>query len=213
MACILPKEDRDSNVQLLHITVGVHSKTGDWKRSGKDFKNQTELQKRRNKGVRVYKKKLDFTYLYEINFYHILNDTVFNRIKLPPKYIVVSDDQKLYELDLISDRLFADDNGIMVGIKNMGPCDELGNILPIPRYLPNDFIAPDGRKIKQYYDQENVPQLYLTRYKKDKSIVFKNYHNNGDSKFVKLEGGYLGGLVGGAQNQIGLGYKLKIITY
>jgi hypothetical protein len=209
----LPKEDLDSNVQLLEITIGVDSKTLDSKKLNKDLENRSDRQIRKKRGVSAKSKKIKFTYLYEVNFYYIVNDTLFTRIKVSPKYIVVSSNQKLYELDLIADRLFADDNGIMIGIKNVGPCDEQGNILPLPRYMPTDIVAPDGRRIKQYYDRENVPQIYLTRKRKDNSVNYQNWHMSDASNFVKLEEGHLGGLVGGAQNQIGLGYKLKISTY
>jgi len=205
--------DPEQDLQLMEITIPVISKSYDWKRAARDRKKLSAKQKRKGKGVRTHILKNEFTYLYEINFYHIKNDTVFDRINTPPVYQIITSDENLYKINLEKDRLFADDNGIMVGVKNLGPCDEKGKLLPIPRYKSEKMLLPDGRRISVQNNRETMPLFGMTSKRKDNSLNFRNFHRNASSRFNLIKEGHLGGIVGGAQNQLSLGYRYKLISY
>lgn len=205
---LIPKVNSDSDVQLMEITIPIISKSIDRKRLNKDRKNQGD-----DKAIRVYSQRNRFSYLYQINFYHKISDTVFERIDLKPIDLIINDQKRRYKIDLEDKRIFSNELGIMVGVQNLGPCDEKGVMLPIPRYSNIKHIAPDGREFKMIYNIDSVPLFGTTNRRKDNSVNYKHLHISEKSEWYKLKDKSLGWVVGGNSNQLSLGYKLKVITY
>jgi hypothetical protein len=204
----IPKEDPNSEVQLMEITVPIINKTMDRIRFNKDMKKAKD-----DEGVPAYGQRNSFRFLYHINFYHKINDSVMERIGIAPKELIVRDEQRRYEIDLRDDQLFANQNGIMIGLHNLGPCDEKGILLPIPRYSRVEKTLPDGTKYRPINNIDNVPSLGMTKRRKDNSVNYKHYHISERSRWNKIADWDLGGTVGGNSNQLSLGYKLEVTTY
>ncbi len=201
-----------ANLQLTEITIPVISKAADWKRAEKDYKKLVERGLDGKRGVTIHKLKNKFTYLYEINFYHVKNDTTFNRLPIDPIYQVVTEKENLYDIDLSDYRIFADEKGILVGVKNMGPCDPDGNLLGTPRYAAEKVTLPNGKKGRILNNRETMPLIGVTNKRKDNSKSYLNFHLGESSQFVDLSEN-AAPMAGSRNRQLGIGYRYKLITY
>ncbi len=204
--------DPKTNLQLTEITIPVISKAADWKRAEKDHRELVKRGLDGKRGVTIHKLKNKFTYLYEINFYHMESDTIFNRLSIEPVYQIVTEKDNLYDIDLSEQRIFADEKGILVGVKNMGPCDPDGNLLGTPRYSPDKIVLPNGKEGRRLSNRETMPLIGVTNKRKDNSKSFLNYHLGDSSQFIDLSIN-AAPMASDDNRQLGIGYRYKLITY
>ncbi|MEO9952811.1 hypothetical protein [Nonlabens sp.] len=198
----IPNNDDNVDMQLLELTIPFVSKRIDWKRANKDYKKDST-------NVRVRSLKNDFQYLYRISFYHMNQDSTFSRLSIPPKELIVSDENRILKIDLEEDQVWADHSGLLIGMHNLGPCDEKGILLAIPRF-GEERVGPNGKTYKPINNRENVPHIGVTNKRKGNLVDYMNWHFKENSKWEPMR--FLGGAPE-KPRRLSLGYKLKVITY
>ena len=198
----IPNNDDNVDMQLLELTIPFISKRRDWKKENEDYKKDST-------NVRVRTLKNDFQYLYRISFYHMNQDSTFSRLSIPPKELIVSDENRILKIDLEEDQVWADHSGLLIGMHNLGPCDENGILLPIPRF-GEERVGPNGKTYRPTNNRENVPHIGVTNKRKGNLIDYMNWHFNENSKWESMR--FLGNTLE-KPKRLSLGYKLKVITY
>ncbi|PPK97114.1 hypothetical protein LY01_00941 [Nonlabens xylanidelens] len=198
----IPNNHDNADMQLLELTIPFISKRRDWKKENEDYKKDST-------NVRVRTLKNDFQYLYRISFYHMNQDSTFSRLSIPPKELIVSDENRKLKMDLEKDQVWADHSGLLIGLHNLGPCDDKGILLSIPRF-GKERIGPNGKMYKPINNRENVPHIGVTTKRKGDLVDYINWHFKENSKWEPMR--FLGGTPEKTR-RLSLGYKLKVITY
>lgn len=201
----LIKENDRTDVRLTQLTVPIIKKNADWEQS-----NELMKKKPGKKSYPVKSKRLETNFLFRVQFYEMLSDSSFVKLNYPTKDFIVSGKKFKYELDYSNEEILFPDNGILVSILNMGPCDENGDMLAIPRFK---YLERNGNTIKTINNIYDVPLIALHPKKKNESIDYFHSRYSNKAEWSEVSERQYPRTIGGPMKQLGLGYELEIFYY
>ncbi|MEP5130945.1 hypothetical protein, partial [Nonlabens ulvanivorans] len=201
----LIKENDRTDVRLTQLTVPIIKKNADWEQS-----NELMKKKPGKKSYPVKSNRLETNFLFRDQFYGMLSDSSFVKLNYPTKDFIVSGKKFKYELNYSNEEIVFPDNGILVSILNMGPCDENGDMLAIPRFK---YLEPNGDTIKTINNIYDVPLIALHPKKKNESIDYFHSRYSDKAEWSEVSERQYPRTIGGPMKQLGLGYELEIFYY
>ncbi len=201
----IPKLNQTKDFKLKSITIPIIKKNADWEKA----ENYREKYPNKNE-TPIKTKKLQSSFLYRIQFYEVAADSSFVKLDYPITTLVISSDNFKYRIDYTGDDILFPEKGLLIGVLNMGPCDDKGNLLSIPRFKKLKF---KGKEIKAMNNKWDVPLIALHPKTKNEAIGFINFHMTQDSKWSLIPKKHFPRVLGGPLKQLGIGYELEELTY
>lgn len=201
----IPKKDENTDVRLMNLIIPVIKKNADFEKLHQDQKRNPNKN-----SYSIKRKKWKTKFLFRIQFYEMSTDSSFVKLDYLIKEFVVSSEDTKYEINYEHDDITFPSNGILVSILNMGPCDENGKMLSMPRFL---FKEVDGELRKFINNINDVPLIALHSKAQQNVLDYHHPWYSEKSKWIRVVDGLYPRTVGGPMKQLGLGYEIEVRYY
>lgn len=188
LAIYIPNTDSYENVELKKLFIPIVTKTISFEKEKESKKQQV--------------KKISFSTLYKISFYENNNGKPGKRLEYENITTILNEKSTIAILDLEKYSISLPQEGFFVGILNLGPTNDKGQLIPTSPFLEKEtdkgvvkVVKPIKPYFPVYYNKKNNETFFRYTFGNDDNWI--SFFKHG----TKKEGEY---------HNIGIGYEIKI---